>query len=144
MMFCSQLATDVRCELLWDEHETVQPQTDYIAHPSTDQELMLCFFFSLQKVVSVSSSASLLLDSLLCALAPLIGLTAQIPELRSCTQHTLVRDAAAWLCIHTIYHALYKSNIVFGTFCFLSPLPWKTFPSWCPGCEWWGPHWWCW
>ncbi|XP_056266004.1 uncharacterized protein LOC130190559 isoform X3 [Pseudoliparis swirei] len=41
------------------------------------------------KVVSVSSSASLLLDSLLCALAPLIGLTAQIPELRSCTQHTL-------------------------------------------------------
>ncbi|XP_034385651.1 uncharacterized protein LOC117728836 isoform X2 [Cyclopterus lumpus] len=41
------------------------------------------------KAVSVSSSVSLLLDSLLCALAPLIGLTAQIPELRSCTQHTL-------------------------------------------------------
>lgn len=41
------------------------------------------------KSVCVSSSLSLLLDSLLCALAPLICLTSQIPELRSCTQHTL-------------------------------------------------------
>ncbi|XP_054460115.1 HMG box-containing protein 4-like [Anoplopoma fimbria] len=41
------------------------------------------------KTVSMSSSLSLLLDSLLCALAPLLCLTAQIPELRSCTQHTL-------------------------------------------------------
>ncbi|XP_076026502.1 uncharacterized protein hmgxb4b isoform X2 [Genypterus blacodes] len=38
------------------------------------------------KMVCVSSSLSLLLDSLLCALAPLISLTSQIPELRSCTQ----------------------------------------------------------
>nr|XP_040042358.1 uncharacterized protein LOC120825070 isoform X3 [Gasterosteus aculeatus aculeatus] len=41
------------------------------------------------KAVSASSSASLLLDSLLCAVAPLIGLTEQVPELRSCTRHTL-------------------------------------------------------
>ncbi|XP_034448169.1 HMG box-containing protein 4-like isoform X1 [Hippoglossus hippoglossus] len=41
------------------------------------------------KMLNVSSSLSLLLDSLLCALAPIICLTAQIPELRSCTQHTL-------------------------------------------------------
>ncbi|XP_033479164.2 uncharacterized protein hmgxb4b isoform X1 [Epinephelus lanceolatus] len=41
------------------------------------------------KMISMSSSLSLLLDSLLCALAPLICLSAQIPELRSCTQHTL-------------------------------------------------------
>ncbi|XP_029993742.1 HMG box-containing protein 4 [Sphaeramia orbicularis] len=41
------------------------------------------------KLVCVSSSVSLLLDSLLCALAPLISLTSQIPELRSCLQHTL-------------------------------------------------------
>ncbi|XP_026158445.1 uncharacterized protein hmgxb4b [Mastacembelus armatus] len=41
------------------------------------------------KTVCVSSSLSLLLDSLLCALAPLMGLTIQIPELKSCTQHTL-------------------------------------------------------
>ncbi|KAK5865970.1 hypothetical protein PBY51_020199 [Eleginops maclovinus] len=41
------------------------------------------------KMVSMSISLSLLLDSLLCALAPLICLSAQIPELRSCTQHTL-------------------------------------------------------
>ncbi|XP_035493030.1 uncharacterized protein LOC118312497 isoform X3 [Scophthalmus maximus] len=41
------------------------------------------------KMVCVSSSLSLLLDSLLCALAPITCLTAQIPELRSCTQHTL-------------------------------------------------------
>ncbi|XP_042341749.1 uncharacterized protein LOC121942570 [Plectropomus leopardus] len=41
------------------------------------------------KMVSVSSSLSLLLDSLLCALGPLICLTTQIPELRSCNQHTL-------------------------------------------------------
>lgn len=34
---------------------------------------------------------SLLLDSVLCALAPLTFLTAAIPELGSCTQHTLVR-----------------------------------------------------
>ncbi|XP_071329404.1 uncharacterized protein [Trachinotus anak] len=40
------------------------------------------------KRVCVSRSLSLLLDSLLCSLAPLICLTAQIPELRSCTQHT--------------------------------------------------------
>ncbi|KAF7668105.1 hypothetical protein LDENG_00032590 [Lucifuga dentata] len=40
------------------------------------------------KTVCVSSSLSLLLDSLLCALAPLVSLTSQIPELRSCT-HTL-------------------------------------------------------
>ncbi|XP_034044206.1 HMG box-containing protein 4-like isoform X2 [Thalassophryne amazonica] len=42
------------------------------------------------KMVSVSSSLSLLLDSLLCALAPLICLTSDIPELSNCTQHTLV------------------------------------------------------
>ncbi|XP_031727914.1 HMG box-containing protein 4 [Anarrhichthys ocellatus] len=41
------------------------------------------------KAVSMSSSVALLLDSLLCALAPLLCLTAQIPELKSCTQHTL-------------------------------------------------------
>ncbi|XP_034543644.1 uncharacterized protein LOC117815811 isoform X2 [Notolabrus celidotus] len=41
------------------------------------------------KTVSVPSSLSLLLDSLLCALVPLISLTSQIPELRNCTQHTL-------------------------------------------------------
>ncbi|KAK9540066.1 hypothetical protein VZT92_002537 [Zoarces viviparus] len=41
------------------------------------------------KAVSMSSSVSLLLDSLLCAVAPLLCLTAQIPELKSCTQHTL-------------------------------------------------------
>ncbi|XP_041790069.1 uncharacterized protein LOC121604575 isoform X2 [Chelmon rostratus] len=41
------------------------------------------------KMVSVSSSLSLLLDSLLCALAPLICLTTEIPELQSDTQHTL-------------------------------------------------------
>ncbi|XP_059188429.1 HMG box-containing protein 4-like isoform X2 [Centropristis striata] len=41
------------------------------------------------KMVSMLSSLSLLLDSLLCALAPLTCLTTQIPELRSCTQHTL-------------------------------------------------------
>ncbi|XP_054866020.1 uncharacterized protein LOC111584783 isoform X3 [Amphiprion ocellaris] len=41
------------------------------------------------KMVCMSSGFSLLLDSLLCALAPLICLTAQIPELKSCTQHTL-------------------------------------------------------
>ncbi|XP_014193615.1 uncharacterized protein LOC102302067 [Haplochromis burtoni] len=41
------------------------------------------------KMVCMSSSLSLLLDSLLCAMAPLTGLTMHIPELRSCTQHTL-------------------------------------------------------
>nr|XP_054607653.1 uncharacterized protein LOC107382234 isoform X1 [Nothobranchius furzeri] len=41
------------------------------------------------KTVSMSSSVSLLLDSLLCALAPLMSLTTQIPELTSCTEHTL-------------------------------------------------------
>ncbi|XP_073324391.1 uncharacterized protein [Pagrus major] len=41
------------------------------------------------KMVSMSSSLSLLLDSLLCALAPLLCLTAEIPELSSCTQQTL-------------------------------------------------------
>uniref|UniRef100_A0A7N8YIB6 Uncharacterized protein n=1 Tax=Mastacembelus armatus TaxID=205130 RepID=A0A7N8YIB6_9TELE len=48
------------------------------------------------KTVCVSSSLSLLLDSLLCALAPLMGLTIQIPELKSCTQHTLVRVTGTW------------------------------------------------
>ncbi|XP_008275114.1 HMG box-containing protein 4 [Stegastes partitus] len=41
------------------------------------------------KRVCMSSGFSLLLDSLLCALAPLICLTSQIPELKSCTRHTL-------------------------------------------------------
>ncbi|CAJ1053525.1 uncharacterized protein LOC117815811 isoform X1 [Xyrichtys novacula] len=41
------------------------------------------------KTVSIPGSFSLLLDSLLCALVPLISLTLQIPELRNCTQHTL-------------------------------------------------------
>lgn len=49
---------------------------------------------AVQKLVNPSSSCSLLLDSLLCALAPLMCLTAEIPELRSCTQHQLVRVAA--------------------------------------------------
>ncbi|XP_047222585.1 HMG box-containing protein 4-like isoform X3 [Girardinichthys multiradiatus] len=42
-----------------------------------------------QKMVCMSSSLSLLLDSLLCALAPLMCLTTQIPELASCTEHAL-------------------------------------------------------
>ncbi|XP_047222584.1 uncharacterized protein LOC124868958 isoform X2 [Girardinichthys multiradiatus] len=41
------------------------------------------------KMVCMSSSLSLLLDSLLCALAPLMCLTTQIPELASCTEHAL-------------------------------------------------------
>ncbi|XP_035992719.1 uncharacterized protein LOC105936690 isoform X3 [Fundulus heteroclitus] len=41
------------------------------------------------KRVCMWSSLSLLLDSLLCALAPLMCLTTQIPELTSCTEHTL-------------------------------------------------------
>ncbi|MED6243349.1 hypothetical protein ATANTOWER_018753 [Ataeniobius toweri] len=41
------------------------------------------------KKVCMSSSLSLLLDSLLCALAPLMCLTTQIPELASCTEHAL-------------------------------------------------------
>ncbi|KAM4584189.1 uncharacterized protein hmgxb4b isoform 2-T3 [Odontesthes bonariensis] len=41
------------------------------------------------KMVCMSSTFSLLLDSLLCALAPLMGLTTQIPELASCTECTL-------------------------------------------------------
>lgn len=49
---------------------------------------------SLQKMASVSISLSLLLDSLLCAVAPLLCLTVEIPELEGCTQHTLVRNAA--------------------------------------------------
>lgn len=61
------------------------------------------FFSAVQKLVSVSSSCSLLLDSLLCALAPLMCLTAEIPELRSCTQHKLVRVTA--LCA-TLYEHL--------------------------------------
>uniref|UniRef100_A0A3P8UBE6 Uncharacterized protein n=1 Tax=Amphiprion percula TaxID=161767 RepID=A0A3P8UBE6_AMPPE len=55
------------------------------------------------KMVCMSSGFSLLLDSLLCALAPLICLTTQIPELKSCTQHTLVSNAATPQCIHTKY-----------------------------------------
>ncbi|XP_024864947.1 HMG domain-containing protein 4-like [Kryptolebias marmoratus] len=41
------------------------------------------------KVACVSSSLSLLLDSLLCALAPLMCLTTQIPELTGGADHTL-------------------------------------------------------
>ncbi|XP_008413686.1 uncharacterized protein hmgxb4b isoform X3 [Poecilia reticulata] len=41
------------------------------------------------KRVCMSGSLSLFLDSLLCALAPLMCLTTQIPELTSCTEHTL-------------------------------------------------------
>ncbi|XP_041838803.1 uncharacterized protein LOC121638231 [Melanotaenia boesemani] len=41
------------------------------------------------KTVCMSSSFSLLLDSLLCALGPLMCLTAQIPEMISCTEYTL-------------------------------------------------------
>ncbi|XP_024145760.1 HMG domain-containing protein 4 isoform X2 [Oryzias melastigma] len=41
------------------------------------------------KMVCLSSSFSLLLDSMLCALAPLMSLTSQIPELSGCTDCTL-------------------------------------------------------
>ncbi|RVE76478.1 hypothetical protein OJAV_G00008160 [Oryzias javanicus] len=41
------------------------------------------------KAVCLSSSFSLLLDSMLCALAPLMSLTSQIPELSGCTDCTL-------------------------------------------------------
>ncbi|XP_027872680.1 uncharacterized protein hmgxb4b isoform X3 [Xiphophorus couchianus] len=46
------------------------------------------------KRVCMSGSLSLFLDTLLCALAPLMCLTTQIPELTSCTEHTLVSRAA--------------------------------------------------
>ncbi|KAG7281643.1 hypothetical protein CRUP_019155 [Coryphaenoides rupestris] len=41
------------------------------------------------KAVCVSSSVSLLMDSLLCALVPLVSLTAAMPEFRDVPQHTL-------------------------------------------------------
>ncbi|XP_057699823.1 uncharacterized protein LOC130920535 isoform X3 [Corythoichthys intestinalis] len=41
------------------------------------------------KSVCLSRSLILLLDSLLCALAPLFCLTSQIPELQSCTEHIM-------------------------------------------------------
>ncbi|XP_074555416.1 HMG box-containing protein 4 [Halichoeres trimaculatus] len=47
------------------------------------------FLQETNKTVSVPGSLSLLLDSLLCALVPLISLTSQIPELRESAQHKL-------------------------------------------------------
>ncbi|XP_055767256.1 HMG domain-containing protein 4-like isoform X1 [Salvelinus fontinalis] len=46
-----------------------------------------------KEMMAVSGSLSVLLDSLLCALAPLACLTSLVPELRSCPSHshTLVR-----------------------------------------------------
>lgn len=41
------------------------------------------------KLVCVSKSLCVLLDSLLCTLAPLISLTSQIPELQGCFEHTV-------------------------------------------------------
>lgn len=43
------------------------------------------------KLVCVSTSLSVLLDSLLCTLAPLMTLSSQIPELQDCLEHTVVR-----------------------------------------------------
>ncbi|KAM3623215.1 uncharacterized protein V6R79_008493 [Siganus canaliculatus] len=51
--------------------------------------LIGCHLQETDKLVCTSSSLSLLLDSMLCALVPLVCLTTEIPELRSCTQHTL-------------------------------------------------------
>lgn len=59
---------------------------------------LLCSFAFLKKLVSVSNSLSLLLDSVLCALAPLTFLTAAIPELGSCTQHALVSASSTHCC----------------------------------------------
>ncbi|XP_042160350.1 HMG box-containing protein 4-like [Oncorhynchus tshawytscha] len=42
-----------------------------------------------KEMMAVSGSLSVLLDSLLCALAPLACLTSLVPELRSCPSHTL-------------------------------------------------------
>ncbi|XP_029545427.1 HMG domain-containing protein 4 [Salmo trutta] len=41
-----------------------------------------------KEMMAVSGSLSVLLDSLLCALAPLACLTSLVPELRSCPSHT--------------------------------------------------------
>lgn len=41
------------------------------------------------ELVSVPTSLSVLLDSLLCTLAPLMSLSSQIPELQGCLEHTL-------------------------------------------------------
>lgn len=41
------------------------------------------------KRVCMSTSLSVLLDSLLCTLAPLMSLSSQIPELRGCLEHTV-------------------------------------------------------
>ncbi|XP_033479168.2 uncharacterized protein hmgxb4b isoform X3 [Epinephelus lanceolatus] len=68
----------------WDAKEGEEDIRDKLLHSSCTAEGSIN-----QKMISMSSSLSLLLDSLLCALAPLICLSAQIPELRSCTQHTL-------------------------------------------------------
>lgn len=47
------------------------------------------FLQETNKTVSVPGSLSLLLDSLLCSLVPLISLTSQIPELRECARYKL-------------------------------------------------------
>ncbi|XP_055079459.1 HMG box-containing protein 4-like [Periophthalmus magnuspinnatus] len=39
--------------------------------------------------VSVSTALSVLLDSLLCTLAPLVSLSSQVPELQGCVQHSV-------------------------------------------------------
>lgn len=52
----------------------------------------VCVCLSLQGMVTVSGSLSVLLDAMLCALGPLACLTTQVPELNGCPQHILVSD----------------------------------------------------
>lgn len=49
--------------------------------------VMYTFFF-FQGLIAVQGSLSVLLDSLLCALGPLMCLTTQIPELHGCPAET--------------------------------------------------------
>lgn len=51
--------------------------------------LLIIYFFFFQGQIAVSGSLSVLLDSLLCALGPLMCLTQQVPELDSCPQEQL-------------------------------------------------------
>ena len=86
---------------------------------------LLIVFFSLEDPGEVHGSLSVLLDSALCAIAPILFLTTQVPEMDDCSQKTQVLTALYYIASNS--QAKWNTLIDWFSVWILQygPLPWK-------------------
>ena len=85
---------------------------------------LLFVLFSLEDPGEVHGSLSVLFDSALCAIAPILFLATQVPEMDGCSQKTQVLTALYYMA-NNFYSDWQHSDCLVFDRDFTVPLPWK-------------------